>query len=87
MLNLAFVERFAWHKFRCDAHKSTEDSSGAGQTASELGVVRGVRVLDARVDDGTDAGAEACSYDGSDDYRPCHVAGPDELDFSSGQRH
>ena len=86
MLNLTRVEQFAWNELRGDAEESTQETADGSETAGELGVVSRVRIFDAGVNDGADAGTDPDPDNGSDDHRSSCVAGPDELNFSLRQR-
>ena len=81
MLNIASIKQLAWHELRGKAHQSSEETPSAGQTARELGIIRGLRVLDSGVDDGADPRTDACPNKGSTDDRCGRVPCPDKQDF------
>ena len=87
MLRIDLVEHLAWHEFGDDAEEGAEEAADRDQATRKLGVVGGVGVLDAGVDDRAYATTDAGADKGSCDHRSGRVAGADQLDVSSGEGH
>ena len=85
MLRIDLVEQPAWHEFSGDAEQSAEETADGSQATGELGVVGGVGILDAGIDDGAYAATNAGADKGSSDHRSGRVAGANQLDVSSGE--
>jgi len=84
LLDLTLVEQLARYELGGEAEEAAEESADRDQAAGELGVIGGVGVLDAGVDDGAYAKTDAGAYEGSSDHRSGRVAGVDLLDAGSG---
>ena len=85
-MNLTLVEQLARYELGGNAEQSAEDSAGTAQTAGELGVVGGIGVFYAGVDDGANACTDAGAQYRSNDYRSGSVTTADELDVGSAER-